>query len=47
MSTLLEMEPRLAGTDEVEPVVEFENAWKDRPDRTACPISIPMRTGLC
>ncbi|WP_192808580.1 hypothetical protein [Actinomadura montaniterrae] len=40
MSTLLEMTPRVAGTDEVEPAVEFENRWeRDSADNAQCPLT--------
>jgi hypothetical protein len=47
MSELLEMEPRLAGTDVVEPIVEFENGWSDQSDSARCPLTVPHRTGFC
>jgi hypothetical protein len=40
MSTLLEMEPRLAGTDVVEPAVDFEKQWNDHTERAECPATV-------
>jgi hypothetical protein len=40
MSGLLEMEPRVAGTHEVEPVVEFEQRWRDVSERAECPATV-------
>lgn len=44
MSKLLEMEPRLAGTDVVEPDVEFEKRWEELQDRARCPATVPLVT---
>ena len=44
MSKLLEMEPRLAGTDVVEPVVEFEKRRDDLAERAECPATVPHVT---
>ncbi|MEV5704956.1 hypothetical protein [Actinoallomurus sp. NPDC052274] len=44
MSTLLEMEPRLAGTDVVEPAVDFEKHWDDLTERAECPATVPHVT---
>jgi hypothetical protein len=41
LSTLMEMEPRSAGTDEVELLVEFEKPWDDLHDRAECPGTRP------
>jgi len=40
MSILLEMEPRSAGTDVMEPVVEFEKPWNDQTERAECPATV-------
>jgi hypothetical protein len=42
MSALLEMEPRLAGADVMEPEVEFEKKWDDLP--VDCILSAPHQT---
>ncbi|MEO3873685.1 hypothetical protein ABGB18_33155 [Nonomuraea sp. B12E4] len=47
MSALLEMEPRVAGTGVVEPVVEFEQRWESQVDRAECPYSNPGVSGGC
>jgi hypothetical protein len=44
MSELLEMEPRLAGTDVVEPDIEFEQGWEVLEDRAQCPATVPLVT---
>jgi len=44
MSTLLlEMTPRVAGSNEVEPVVEFESRWESEAD---CPLTTNLGDSL-
>ena len=47
MSTLLEMEPRLAGTEAMEPSVDFERRWEDPTDSSRCLASLFNKTTLC
>jgi hypothetical protein len=42
MSTLLEIEPRHAGTEVVEPDVEFAEQWENLP--VDCLVSSPTQT---
>jgi hypothetical protein len=43
----MDMEPRQAGAEEVEPAVEFEQPWDDLHDRAECPGSKPGVTAPC
>jgi hypothetical protein len=42
MTALLDLEPRLAGADILEPDIEFERQWDDLP--VDCLLSAPHQT---
>ena len=48
MTALLDLEPRVAGTTEVDPDADFADAtWVDMHDRARCPISVYHKTMVC
>jgi hypothetical protein len=48
MSALLSLEPRVAGTEVVEPDADFGAAkWVDLHDNARCIISIKTKTRVC
>ncbi|MEV0194895.1 hypothetical protein [Nonomuraea sp. NPDC050691] len=47
MSALLKMEPRVAGTDVMEPVVDFEQRWESQVDQDRCPVTRPGVSKIC
>ena len=48
MTALQRLEPRVAGTEVVEPDADFGAAkWVDLHDKARCVISIPHRTRVC
>jgi hypothetical protein len=48
MTALLSLEPRVAGTEIVEPDADFGAAkWVDLHDRARCLISLKKRTRVC
>jgi hypothetical protein len=48
MTVLLSLEPRVAGTEVVEPEAEFGAAkWVDLHDRARCLISVRHQTRVC
>ncbi len=48
MTALLNLEPRVAGTTEVEPDADFADAkWVDMHDRARCVVSVKTKTRAC
>lgn len=47
LSTLIDLEPRSAGAEELELAVTFEKPWDDLHDRAECPASRPGITAPC
>jgi hypothetical protein len=48
MTALLSLEPRVAGTEVVEPAAEFGAAkWVGLHDRARCVISVKKKTRVC
>jgi hypothetical protein len=48
LTALLNLEPRVAGTTEVDPAADFADAtWVDMHDRARCLISYKKQTRVC